>query len=147
MPMSFGHIVAIIMVGGLVAGCGEGGDGNAGIDSNADAVQIRAVAEGFTSAALSGDYEKACSLTTRQAKAALESASPSAGKNGGGCAGVLESVFDFYDDATKAKLRSYEVTSVQITGDTAAYTDNAGNRSRARKLGGRWLIDSDSPEK
>ena len=146
MAMSFRHIVVIALVGGLLAGCGDEGDGNAGNASKADEEQVRAVAEGFTSAALRGDYERACSLTTRAAKAALLSASASVGSKGGGCAGVLEGVFDLYDDATKANLRSYKVTSVQITGDTAVYTDSTGGQSQARKQRGRWLIDSNLPQ-
>jgi hypothetical protein len=146
MAMSFRHIVVIVLAGAVFAGCGDEGGGNAGIASQAEQQQVRAVAERFTSAALRGDYKRACSLTTSEAKAALLSASESVGSKGGGCAGVLEAVFDRYDDAAKAQLRRYEVTSVQITGDRAVYTDSTGSRSQARKQGGKWLIDSDQPE-
>jgi hypothetical protein len=146
MAMPFRHIAVIVLVGGSLAGCGDEGGGNAGNASQAEEEQVRAVAEGFTSAALRGEYERACSLTTREAKAALQSASASVGRKGDRCAEVLEGVFDLYDDATKARLRSYEVTSVQIMGDTAVYTDSTGGRSQARKQRGRWLIDSDLPQ-
>ena len=144
--MWFRHIVVMVLAAGLIAGCGDERDRNAGTASKAEEAQVRAVAERFTSAGLRGDYQRACSLTTSEAQAALSSASASVGAKGSGCAAVLEAVFDQYDDATKAQLRRYEVTSVQVTGDTAVYTDNTGGRSQARKQGGEWLIDSASPE-
>jgi hypothetical protein len=147
MRMPFRHIVVIVLAGGLIAGCGDERDRDVGTSSKAEEEQVRAVAEGFTSAALRGDYERACSLTTSEAKAALASARATVGSKGGGCAAVLEAIFDQYDDAAKAQLRRYEVTSVQVTGDTAVYTDSTGDRSHARKQGGKWLIDSDPPER
>jgi hypothetical protein len=144
--MSFRHIVVMVLAGVLIAGCGDERDRDAGTSSKGEEVQVRAVAENFTSAALRGDYKRACSLTTTEAKAALSSARATVGAKGGGCAAVLEAIFDQYDDAAKAQLRRYEVTSVQVTGDTAVYMDSTGARSQARKQGGKWLIDSDTPE-
>jgi hypothetical protein len=144
--MSVRHIVVIVLAGGLIAGCGDERDRDAGTSSKAEEAQVRAVAENFTSAALRGDYKRACSLTTSEAKAALSSASATVGAKGGGCAEVLEAIFDQYDDAAKAQLRRYEVTAVQVTGETAVYTDSTGDRSHARKQSGQWLIDSDPPE-
>jgi thiol-disulfide isomerase/thioredoxin len=120
----------------VLVGCGSS-------KPKTDAEQVRSVAQQFATAFVDGDYKKACSLMTSEAKADLLKAAVFLGNEGGGCEGLLKAAASFLDEGDKVKLQNYKIKSLSITGDIAKLTDNTGESTRLRKKAGKWLVDSE----
>jgi hypothetical protein len=109
--------------------------------SESDEDKVRSTAEEYASAFSDGDYEKACSLMTSEAKARAAVAGAFGGNKEGGCEGALKGLSGFLDTADKRQLEDYSVKSVTIKGNVAAVRDNTGSPSRLKKKDGEWLVD------
>ena len=114
-----------------------------GSESPEDAV--RETATQYSTALANGDADKACELTSSEAKRELAAAG--AGIAGGDCPAVMKMVIRALSDSDRRKLRDFSVTKVAIKGDRATAEDDNGAVMEARmglvKNGDRWLIAAD----
>ena len=129
--LSAGLVAALL----ALAACGS--------ESPEDAV--RETATQYSTALAHDDPDKACELTSSEAKRELAAAG--AGIAGGDCPAVMRMVLKALSDSDRRKLRDFSVTKVAIKGDRAtAEADNGDNdvtRLGLVKNGGRWLIAAD----
>jgi outer membrane PBP1 activator LpoA protein len=102
---------SVVIVGAamLFAGCGNDGASDSG---QSDEVQIQAVADTYSQAALDGDTAAACETFSSEALAAIEEI-----KEFDGCEDLVQYGFGILDDSQKAEIA--EITDIQVEGDTA----------------------------
>ena len=127
--------VTALLLAVAVGACGDGGDdaSNSGADQRP---RVEATWKRYIGAFVDGDYAKACSLMTTEARAKVAAA-------GGSCEGTLKLAAGLLDSEAEKKLKNARPTSVRISGDTATVRDSAGgDASRLRRKDGDWLMDS-----
>lgn len=131
------RVLAVVGLVVLLAGCGGGGTKN----------DPKSVADAFAKAVSNGDWSKACSLMTSEAKAQILVAGALGGKAGGGCEDALKSVMGLLDPADRDALEKAHVTEIKIQADTATvrYSSDGPDDSPTHLVnkGGHWLIDKD----
>lgn len=114
-----------------------------GSESPEDAV--RETATQYSTALANGDADKACELTSSEAKRELAAAG--AGIAGGDCPAVMKMVLRTLSDSNRRSLRDFSVTKVAIKGERATAEDDNGDNDVTRlglvKNGDRWLIAVD----
>jgi hypothetical protein len=110
-----------------------------------DEEQVRSTVEDYVEAVVDGDGDRACELMTGRARRAALAAAALTG--GGGCAGVMGRLSEFYDDGELRAMREFEIEAVRIEGDRAEVTVSEalddGEETVLRKVEGEWLIDEE----
>jgi hypothetical protein len=122
----------------LLVGCG--GETTETSDREAlkspDQRAVSSVLHQYVDALANDQFEKACSLFTRRARAPW----------GSSCAAAYKRSFD--TSYTPADAARFRVRSVEITGDRALAITANEDRTKTyfRRVDGRWLLDDDPDE-
>jgi hypothetical protein len=128
LPLKLLTVLVALAFASTAAGCGGSTPNNP-----------RAVAEAFLKAFNRGDWGKACSLMTSNAKRSLAAI---AGKVN--CEDGLQAASDVLDAGDEARLKSARVLSVVVHGSVATVrysTDKPGESARVVDKAGHWLMD------
>jgi hypothetical protein len=153
-------VVVLVGIAALLLGCAGDGAGPS------DEAQIRSVSAAYNSALLAlfegaPVYERLCSLSTKETKAAAGPALRRLDKSGG-CTELFKVLqqslrkAEFGSKRTrrrarllKRRMRHYRINSIRIKADTAVVTSNTsyvhgeGGPTFLKKEDGKWLIAGD----
>lgn len=131
--------LTLLAVALLATGPGCGGDG---ADSPADAVRT------YNEAVAEGDGERACAQLDPAAQEELRQSTQ--GEARGSCEETIELLSDFYDDATKDRLRKAKVVATaegdrataRLTLPTGLGGPDQRQAYELRRVDGDWKIES-----